>query len=155
MKTETVERIMRMIDAEVQRTRQFKNWDEAMEFTKETFGTPDGVLPFAGGRLLSRAELREVFSKEPEPTQRELDLGIKKLKTDIRSLRTKLLEAVKKELPVDPGGRHSVLGSSTEQERRIQQVLAHIKTGMRVTESLKRVARKEGISLAACSVFGK
>jgi DNA invertase Pin-like site-specific DNA recombinase len=55
---------------------------------------------------------------------------------------------VKKEIPGDPGGRDSVQGSPQEQNRRIKQVLSFIEKGMKVTDALKRVARKENISLS-------
>jgi hypothetical protein len=152
MKPESVKRIMQTIDAEVQRAG-FKNWDEAMEFAKTALNAPDGVVPFAADpssdRIVSRAELEKLYSNEPEPTQGELEHEIQKIKKLTGKLRRFLVQSVKKEIPSDPGGRNSVQGSPQEQKHRIQQVLSFIGKGMKVTEALKRVARKEGISLSS------
>ena len=152
MKPETIARIMQAVDAEVQRVG-FTDWDAAMEFAKTAINAPDGVVPFAAdpssNRIVSRSDLEKLYSKEPEPTQGELDHEIKEVKKLTGNLRRFLARAVKKEIPSDPGGRKSVRGSPQEQKRRIEQVVSHIRRGVKTTEALKRVARKEGISLSS------
>jgi hypothetical protein len=152
MKSESVNRIMQAIDVEVQRAG-FKDWDAAMEFTKTALNAPGGVVPFAvdgsSDRIVSRSELEKLYSNQPEPTQSELAHEIKQIKQLTGNLRRFLMQAVKKEIPGDPGGRHSIRGSPQEQKRRIQQVVSFIGKGMKITDALRRVARKENISLSS------
>jgi hypothetical protein len=159
MKPESVKRIMRIIDAEVQRAG-FKDWDEAMKFAKTALNAPGGAVPFAADpsadRLVSRSELEQLYSNEPEPTQSELEHQIKQIRQRAGELRRFLMQAVKKEIPSDPGGRKSVQGSPQEQERRNRLVTSFIGKGMKITEALKRVARKENVSLSTMQrVWGK
>jgi hypothetical protein len=150
MKPASVKRIMQVIDAEVQRAG-FNDWDAAMEFAKTALNAPGGVVPFAANtktdRLLSRSELERLYFNQPEPTQGELEHEIKQIKRLAGGFRRFLMQAVKKEIPCDPGGRSSKQGSPQEQKRRVQQVLLFVEKGMKFTEALKRVARKENISL--------
>lgn len=152
MKPESVERIMQTIDAEVQRTG-FKNWDEAMEFAKTALNAPGGVVPFAADpssdRIVSRSELEKLYSNQPEPTGSELEHEIKQIRQLTGKLRRLFAQAVKNEVPRDPGGRSSVRGAPQEQQRRIQQVVSLIGKGMSITNALKRVAQKNHISLSS------
>lgn len=152
MKPESVKRILQTIDAEVQRAG-FEDWDTAMRFAKAALNAPDGVVPLAvdpsADRIVSRSELEEMYSNQPELTQSELGHEIKQIKQLTGELRRKLMHAVKNDIPHDPGGRTSVRGTPEEQQRRVQQVVSHIAKGMKITDALKRVARKEGISLSS------
>jgi hypothetical protein len=151
MKSETVKRIMEAIDAGMQRLGQ-KNWDEGIEFATRFFNIPDGVLGFKVGnadRVISRAELEKLFSKEPEPTQSELQELIKAIKKMPGSMRKQFLQAAKSDLPRDLGGRGSVRGDPQEQNRRTQEVTSLIGKGLSHTDAIKRVARKYGISTSS------
>jgi hypothetical protein len=152
MKPESVSRIIQAVDAEVQRVG-FKDWDAAMEFAKTALNAPDAVVPFAinpsTDRILSRSELEQLYKSQPEPTRGGLDHEIKQIKQLARGFRRLLIQTVKKEIPGDPGGRRSVLGTPQEQERRVQRVILLYKTGVKLTEALKRVARQENISLSS------
>jgi hypothetical protein len=152
MKPESVSRIIQAVDAEVQRVG-FKDWDAAMEFAKTALNAPDGVVPFAinplTDRILSRSELEQLYKSQPEPTRGGLDHEIKQIRQLARGFRRFLIQTVKKEIPSDPGGRRSVLGTPQEQERRVQRVLLLFKKGMNLTEALKRVGREENISLSS------
>jgi hypothetical protein len=151
MKTENVKRIMQTIDAEVQRAG-FTDWDAAMKFAKTALNAPDGVVPFATDpsvdRIVSRSELEEMYSNQPEPTQSELEHQIKRIKQLTGDLRRKLMHAVKTNIPHDLGGRSSRIGTPQEQQRRVQQVTTLIGKGMKITAALKRVAQKNGVSLS-------
>jgi len=142
MKPETVDRIMRTIDAQMQRLGAAKNWDEAMEFGDQFFQKLFSMIP-------DRAQLEKSLSDEPEPDPDELERTLQAFEGMWGFFRKQIPELVKKEIPHSVGGRPSVLGTPQEQKHRIQQVLLLIGEKVKTIDALKRVAEREGISLSS------
>ncbi len=141
MKKQTVNRILLSVDEQFQRLG-FKNWDDGMEFTV-------AVLSKIVDLLRDRPSLEKLFSDQPEPNADELAEMLQTIEQMLHFFRKGTLEFAKKQIPHDPGGRNSVLGTPSEQKQRCEQVLALIGKKVKTTDALKRVAQREGISLSS------
>jgi len=152
MKPETIDRIMQAVEEEIRRSGA-ENWDGAMESAKQTLNIPTGVVPFAKGfpcdRLLSKAELQQLCLEQPEPTPSELRHLIKQIRDLTGKVRTVFIQAAKKEIPPDRGGRPSKLGTPQEQKKIVKEVLSLIEEGAQTTDALARVARRHDLSLSS------
>jgi hypothetical protein len=141
MERETVDRILKAVDDQFP-VMDIKNWDEAINFAEKRF---KWILD----NLRNRSELEKIVCDAPEPTSQELEDILYNVEHGAGILRRLFLAFVKKEMPHDPGGRPRKLGTPEERARRVRQVIWFIEKGLGATEALRRVARKENLSLSS------
>jgi hypothetical protein len=141
MNKESADRIRQCVD-EMFRSMGLKDRNHGIQFVIELF-------TWVTTTLRDPSRLDELLAEQPEPRPDELEQILQSIRQLPFLMRSGTLEFAKNKLPHDPGGRKSVLGTPSEQARRIEEVISLIRKKVKVTDALKQIARKEGISLSS------